>query len=70
MKKCYSCDIELTAGAMLMAGRPFCCAGCAAGGPCSCTYEDQQAQRPSNGHGDPVMTRELFGLMGNEGGRP
>ncbi len=61
MKRCDSCDIELTGSALLMKGKPYCCRGCAEGGPCICTYEESAGRPATNGHVDPVLTGELFG---------
>jgi len=63
MKRCFSCDIELPADVLISSGHPYCCSGCAVGGPCSCTYEGQPAPQHANGHTDPVLTRELLGLI-------
>lgn len=48
--RCASCDIELTTDYVLTDGQPFCCHGCAQGGPCLCTYEGSPARYPRNGH--------------------
>jgi hypothetical protein len=37
---CVTCEIAITAPATFHAGLPFCCAGCFAGGPCTCSYDD------------------------------
>jgi hypothetical protein len=36
---CATCDIEIAGPATFHVGLPFCCAGCAAGGPCTCSYD-------------------------------
>jgi len=51
-RRCASCDIELDSDAFTVGDIPFCCSGCAQGGPCICTYERDQTRYPSNGHGD------------------
>ena len=63
MKRCFNCDIELPADALIVAGHPYCCSGCSVGGPCCCTYEGQSAHAPSNGHADPMITAALMGLI-------
>jgi hypothetical protein len=63
MMRCFSCDIELQGNALIAAGRAYCCSGCAAGDPCSCTYEGASAVRPTNGHADPETSRELLRLV-------
>ncbi len=36
--RCANCDIEFLWPPTVVAGKIFCCTGCAAGGPCSCDY--------------------------------
>jgi hypothetical protein len=36
---CATCEVEITGTATYDAGVPFCCSGCMAGGPCTCTYD-------------------------------
>lgn len=38
--KCESCDIELIVVPLWRTDRCYCCSGCAAGGPCICSYVD------------------------------
>ncbi|HEY7414447.1 MAG TPA: hypothetical protein VH593_04590 [Ktedonobacteraceae bacterium] len=40
---CASCDIEILWPPVIAQGRTYCCAGCAAGGPCSCDYSQYHA---------------------------
>ena len=35
---CASCEMELVGIGVVVAGRTYCCRGCAQGGPCVCTY--------------------------------
>ena len=58
--RCACCDIELTGSPLMVDGKPFCCAGCAGGGPCICTYEGDQGRYPRNGHHDPLLVPGLF----------
>ncbi len=58
--KCLSCDIDLHGTPEMLDGEPFCCAGCAAGGPCVCTYERGPGRYPHNGHVDTVLAAELM----------
>lgn len=60
MMRCGSCEIELTGSPLLVDGKAFCCAGCAEGGPCTCTYEGDQGRYPHNGHSDPMVVQDLF----------
>lgn len=36
---CVSCEIEIAGRPTFHVGLPFCCAGCVAGGPCTCSYD-------------------------------
>jgi hypothetical protein len=36
--RCANCEIEILWPPTVVQGKPYCCAGCAAGGPCSCDY--------------------------------
>ena len=37
--RCVTCEIEIEGVPTFSDGLPFCCAGCAAGGPCICSYD-------------------------------
>jgi hypothetical protein len=37
---CASCEVQIAGRPVFHVGLPFCCAGCVAGGPCLCTYEE------------------------------
>lgn len=59
--RCSSCDIELSDGRVVVVdGRTYCCSGCAAGGPCVCTYEDEHLRLSRTGRGWRVMVGELL----------
>ena len=36
--RCANCDIEILWPPTVVQEKPFCCTGCAAGGPCNCDY--------------------------------
>jgi hypothetical protein len=36
---CVTCEIEIAGQPTFHVGLPFCCAGCVAGGPCTCSYD-------------------------------
>jgi hypothetical protein len=36
---CISCEFEIAGRPEFHVGLPFCCAGCVAGGPCTCSYD-------------------------------
>ena len=42
---CVGCEMTLDRPGVVYAGLTYCCDGCAAGGPCVCTYDDRV---PSN----------------------
>ena len=58
--RCASCDIELGSDPITVDGVPFCCQGCAQGGPCLCTYERSAHRYPANGDGDRQAALDLF----------
>ena len=37
---CVTCEIEIAGPVTFHVGLPFCCAGCVANGPCTCSYDD------------------------------
>src|SRR4030067_803198 len=59
-KRCASCDIELADLPFLTEGSVYCCHGCAQGGPCVCSYADDPARYPRNGHSDKTAL-DLYG---------
>jgi hypothetical protein len=59
-KRCASCDIPLGAIPFVANGRVYCCRGCAQGGPCVCTYLNDEARYPRNGHGA-AAALDLYG---------
>jgi hypothetical protein len=63
--RCESCDIEVTDHPVTARGHIYCCTGCADGGPCVCSYENQQVIFPTNGHGDPALTQEFLRKSGD-----
>ncbi len=38
---CVTCEGEIAGPPTFHVGLPFCCAGCVAGGPCTCSYDDE-----------------------------
>lgn len=44
---CASCDVGIIGEPVFHVGLPFCCAGCAAGGPCMCSYDVREAESAS-----------------------
>ena len=44
---CASCEIEITGSPVFHIGIPFCCAGCVANGPCTCSYDRRSPSEES-----------------------
>jgi hypothetical protein len=38
---CVTCEAAIAGGLVIHVGLPFCCAGCVAGGPCICSYDEE-----------------------------
>ena len=38
---CVTCEAEIVGRPTFYVGLPFCCAGCVANGPCTCSYDDE-----------------------------
>ncbi len=55
--RCASCDVEIFGIVFKVAGGPYCCSGCARGGPCTCTYDDQGSY-PRNSRRDLLLALE------------
>ncbi len=49
--RCASCEGEITGRPVYRMDEAYCCLGCAAGGPCMCTYEADLADDGVNGLG-------------------
>jgi hypothetical protein len=43
---CVTCEVEIHGTPEFLAGMPFCCAGCAANGPCTCSYDLADVEQP------------------------
>lgn len=41
-RRCVNCGLEIGWAAVVVDGKPYCCAGCAQGGPCYCSYDPPQ----------------------------
>jgi len=41
--RCANCDIDILWPPTVAQGKTYCCAGCAAGGPCSCDYSQYRS---------------------------
>jgi len=57
---CDSCGIHVGPECVQLEDKPFCCAGCAAGGPCICTYEHDLGRYPPSAYARPVSLADLL----------
>ena len=48
---CVTCEVEIVGPATFHVGLPFCCAGCVAGGPCTCSYDREPVADAHHGDG-------------------
>jgi len=60
MVTCDSCGIALGAESVYPGEELYCCAGCTAGGPCVCTYEQDLGRFPPAQYARPVSLAELL----------
>ena len=60
MITCDSCRIGLGSEHLQLEEAFYCCAGCAAGGPCVCTYEHDLRRYPPALYALPVSLSELL----------
>lgn len=63
---CESCDIELIAVPLWQADRYYCCSGCAAGGPCRCSYVDDPGRLGNELGIVPLRVRDLLDRYDSE----
>jgi hypothetical protein len=42
---CVSCEAPISGAPVFHVGLPFCCAGCVADGPCTCSYDEEASTR-------------------------
>lgn len=40
---CVTCEMPIVGQPVFHVGLPFCCAGCAADGPCGCSYDLEES---------------------------
>ena len=60
MTTCDSCGIRLGPDCVRADDKPYCCAGCAGGGPCICTYEHDLGRYPPSHYARPISMADLF----------
>lgn len=60
MNTCDSCKITLEGEPVSAGDSLFCCIGCAAGGPCVCTYEHHLGRYPPAHIARPVSLSDLL----------
>lgn len=46
LPRCGNCGTEIPWKPVVHQGRPFCCGGCARGGPCYCSYDLAPRDQP------------------------
>jgi hypothetical protein len=57
---CANCHAEIPHEIVFHVGLAFCCAGCVADGPCTCSYDDPapiERSRPLRAEAEPVADR-------------
>ena len=47
---CVTCEVEIVGPPTFHVGLPVCCAGCVAGGPCTCSYDREPVTDPHVRH--------------------
>ena len=52
---CVSCELEIDGAPTFHLGLAFCCAGCAANGPCTCSYDRESVDASRVRHCHDVM---------------
>ena len=52
---CASCQVEIGSEPVFHVGLPFCCAGCVAGGPCICSYDEEPVHEPAQVQPAPAL---------------
>jgi hypothetical protein len=65
---CVTCDLAIVGNAVFHVGLPFCCAGCVAGGPCTCSYDEEAPDHDHAGaqaaYHQPTLADDRRGLVG------
>ena len=62
---CVTCEAEITGQAVFHVGLPFCCSGCAADGPCNCSYDEEA---PDHDRASDTTTFPRAALADDKGG--
>jgi hypothetical protein len=52
--RCASCEASIQGRPTFFVGLAFCCAGCVAGGPCMCSYDEEPS--PARVATGPLLT--------------
>jgi hypothetical protein len=70
---CVTCRAEIAGAAFLQSALPYCCAGCAVGGPCTCSYDEDVPDGDADGQAAPesgaVNVSLADGRLGEIAGR-
>ena len=56
---CVTCELEIRGKPIFHVGLPFCCAGCVADGPCTCSYDDPIATEARIGAAEAPMVEPI-----------
>ncbi len=46
--QCAACEMDIDASPVYHLGLAYCCEGCSAGGPCTCTYDERTAAQAAD----------------------
>lgn len=60
MTNCDSCNIRLGLQFFSAQDKQYCCAGCGAGGPCLCSYQQDLGRYPPAHYARPVSLPDLL----------
>jgi hypothetical protein len=66
---CASCDGVITGRPVYRMDEAYCCLGCAHGGPCICTYEQDLADDGVNNLGLPFAVADVAPVVAPEPAR-
>jgi hypothetical protein len=55
---CVTCEVEISGPVTFHVGLPFCCSGCVADGPCTCSYDQETADARVDAPATVPTTRE------------
>jgi hypothetical protein len=56
---CVTCEVEINGTAVFHLGITYYCPGCAAGGPCTCSYDEEVRDHRRSGHQTAVSRPDI-----------